>query len=64
MNNMLQPGYENIRNNVQELTQGIVGPARQKAIKTLAAKHSISEEEARFKQALVISYQTAKKKKL
>jgi len=58
----LHPGHKFFHQNIKELTQGEVGTARQKAIKTLAKKHSISEKEARFKQALVIAYKKAQGK--
>lgn len=58
----LLKGVKNIPANVRELMDGEVGKSRQKAIKTLARKYNISEEEARFKQSLVIASQYGKQK--
>ncbi len=58
----LLKGAENIRKNITELTtQPIQSASRRKAIKTLAKRKGISFKEARFRQALAISKQYAKK---
>ena len=51
----LLPGTKNIRNNVKELNEGKIGPARMKAIKTYAKRKGITFKEARFKLSLVIA---------
>jgi hypothetical protein len=58
----LKPGYKNMRSNIEELNSGYVGPARKKAIKTIAKKNGISSKEARFKQSLAIAYSKSKEK--
>lgn len=59
----LKKGTGSVAYNVKELTeQPIESASRRKAIKTIAKKHGISENAARFKQALAISYSQAKKR--
>lgn len=52
---MLKSGPGSVKSNVKELTTGKVGKPRSKAINTLAKKWGVSKEEARFRQALIIS---------
>lgn len=53
----LTSGIGSVKSNMEELTTGKVGSSRRRAIKTLAKKWGISEEEARIKQAFIISKQ-------
>ena len=52
-----------IRQNVTSLMQGRVGPARRKAIMTIAKKNNINRTDARFKQAVAIARTTQRKSK-
>jgi len=51
----LLSGTGSVRKNMVELTTGKVGKSRKKAINTLTKKWGVSEEEAKFRQALIIS---------
>ena len=51
-----------IRKNVTILVNEPVGKSRMRAIATIAKKHNISREEAKFKQAITIARSQYRKK--
>ena len=60
----MPPNYQKISqipDTVQKLMTGKVGKSRQRAIATLAKKHGISREDARFHQAIRIAQAMARK---
>lgn len=59
----LKKGKKNVGSNIKELEQGAIGPAREKAIRTLAAERGITFEAARAIQAQAIALRLAGKSK-
>lgn len=59
----LTKGPNTIRKNMAELVgQPVMSPARHKALLTIAKKHNITYDQAKYKQALAISKFQARKK--
>lgn len=59
---MLKKGLNTIRDNVQTLMTGPVGPARKKAISTIARRNNINRDDAKFHQAVRIAQSQSRKK--